>query len=505
MHLTRLAEQHPEKPAIIGPGGDITTYRELDRRSVRFARLLALRGLRPGDHAALIADNSPDFLATAFACQRAGLLWTPVNHHFTAQEAGYVLNDCGARALIAAGTCAQLVAAAADLAPRLELRLSLGTPGVPGFEDLDVVSADLPATPPADEREGARMSYSSGTTGRPKGILPVRPDAPFGTGSTLERNFLPKLLGVGEDTVYLCPAPLYHTAPIAWSMGTIRLGGTVVLMDRFDAAAALELIERHRVTHTQFVPTMLVRILKLPEAVRLSRDLSSLRALVHAAAPCPVEVKQRFIDWLGPIVYEFYSGSEGNCFFFIDSAEWLAHRGSVGRAAVGRALVLDEDGHEVPAGEVGVVWFEGSGDFTYHNDPERTAQAHDAQGRSTMGDLGRLDEDGYLYLVDRRVDLIVSGGVNIYPREIEDVLVQHPAVLDAAVVGAPDPEFGRRVRAVVDPADPSTAGPALAEELLSYCRERLAHFKCPRTIEFTERLPRTPTGKLLRRELLAES
>ncbi|TDC72011.1 acyl-CoA synthetase [Actinomadura sp. GC306] len=502
MHLSRLAERHPAKPAVIEAAtGAVTTYRELDEASLRLARLLAERGFGPGDHAALLMDNGAGYFTAAWACQRSGLYWTPVNHHLTAGEAAYIVRDCGARALIASGALGGAAREVADACPDLAVRLIDGDGDPPeGFEDLRAATAPYPAEEPADEREGYYMFYSSGTTGRPKGILPESAGEPFGTGRRLDQ-VLPALFGFGPDTVYLCPAPLYHAAPTGWTLGTMRNGGTVVLMDRFDAERTLELIERHRVTHVQFVPTMLVRMLKLPDEVRARYDLSSLRTVVHAAAPCPVEVKRRIIEWFGPVVYEYYSGSEGNCFFLIDSADWLAHPGSVGRPTFGAVHVLDDDGRELPAGEVGTVWFEGAPAFRYHNDPEKTAGAYNDRGWSTLGDLGHVDGEGYLYLVDRRADLILSGGVNVYPREIEDVLTVHPAVADVAVVGAPDPEMGQRVRAVVQPADPAAAGPRLAAELIAHCRDRLAGYKCPRTIEFTGELPRTPTGKLLRRLL----
>ncbi len=350
--------------------------------------------------------------------------------------------------------------------------------------------------------EGDFLLYSSGTTGRPKGIKRPLTLAPLGQGPPAAVPFL-QALGLGAGDVYLCPAPLYHAAPLAWSMGAQRLGATVVVMERFDPVEALALIEKYGVTHAQFVPTMFVRMLKLPESQRTGYDVSSLKAVVHAAAPCPAEVKEAMIEWWGPIVSEYYSATEGIGATFITTPESLTHRGSVGRAMLGVVHILDEDGNELPTGEVGTVWFSGGYDFAYHNDPDKTAAAKDTRGYSTVGDVGYLDEEGYLYLTDRKAFMIISGGVNIYPQEAENVLISHPKVFDVGVIGVPDTEMGEAVKAVVQPARWEDAGPELEAELIEYCRQHLAAYKCPRSVDFDPELPRLDTGKLYKKQLRA--
>jgi len=502
MHLTQLAREHGDKPAIImAESGTTLSYADLERQSNQIAHLFRARGLRPGDHIAVLMENRPEFFPVVWAAQRSGLLYTPVNWHLSASEAAYIAADCGARLLVSSSGLEELAAAAAAAsAPALRGRLTVGPP-VPGVESLADAAAPMPDTPVPDELEGYYMLYSSGTTGRPKGILPALTGQPFGTGLNIDHT-MQNVFGFSPATVYLCPGPLYHGAPIGWSLGTIRNGGTAIVMERFDAARALRLIDRYRVTHGQFVPTMFVRMLKLPEAERAGFDLSSLELVVTAAAPISVQVKEQMIDWLGPIMTEFYAGSEGNGFCVIDSATWLRHKGSVGRPIVGQAHICADDGEELPIGQTGTIWFSGTRRFSYHNDPEKTAGAYNDQGWSTLGDMGHLDAEGYLYLADRRTDLILSGGVNIYPREIEDALALHPAVGDIVVLGIPDEEMGQRVHAVVQPAVPGAGSPALARELIDFCRSRIAHYKAPASVSFEAELPRTPSGKMLRRLLM---
>jgi len=501
MHLTELAREHGDKPAVImADSGATLSYAELERQSNKVAHLFRARGLRPGDHIAVLMENRLEFFPVVWAAQRCGLFYTPVNWHLTADEAAYVVADCGARLLVSSSGLEEVAAAAARSAPALRGRLTVGSP-VPGVETLADAAAPMPDTPVSGELEGYYMLYSSGTTGRPKGILPAMTGQPFGTGLNIDHT-MKNVFGFSSATVYLCPGPLYHGAPIGWSLGTMRNGGTAIVMERFDAAQALLLIERHRVTHGNFVPTMFVRMLKLPEAERAAFDLSSLELLVTAAGPISVQVKQQMIDWLGPIMTEFYAGSEGNGFCVIDSPTWLDHRGSVGKPILGEVHICSDDGHELPAGQIGTVWFSGTRRFSYHNDPAKTADVYNDKGWSTLGDMGSVDADGFLYLADRRTDLILAGGVNIYPREIEDALALHPAVADIVVFGVPDEEMGQRVHAVVQPAVPGAGSPELAAELIDFCRSRIARYKSPRTVSFDDELPRLPSGKMLRRLLI---
>jgi acyl-CoA synthetase (AMP-forming)/AMP-acid ligase II len=503
MHPGVHASQRPDAPAVVmGDDRTVVTFRELESRANRLAHLLRSRGLRQGDHLAVLLENSPRYFEVVWAGLRAGLYVTPINWHLGPDETGYIIEDCEADALVTSSAFADLVGKLDPYLAKVATRLAVDG-GIANFEPYDDAVAGQPGKPIPDESEGAYMFYSSGTTGRPKGIKPPLLSLPFGTGSMLE-PMLTHLYGVDDTAVYLCPAPLYHAAPIGWSIAVQRLGGTVVVMERFDAEQALALIERERVTHVQFVPTHFVRMLKLPADVRARYDVSSLRSVVHAAAPCSVEVKEQMLDWLGPKIHEYYSGSEGSGFCAIGPDEWRAHPGSVGRPMIGTVHIVGEDGVEQPAGEVGQIWFESPAVFEYHNDPEKTAEAFNEHGWSTLGDVGYVDADGYVYLTDRVSHMIISGGVNIYPQEIENVLALHPAVADVAVIGVPDAEMGESVKAVVQAADPSAASEELGQELIGYCRERLAGFKCPRSVDFVDELPRLPTGKLLKRVLRDE-
>ena len=502
MPMGPFGDVDPASPAIVvEPSGVVVTYAELEARSNQAAHLLRARGLGPGARVAILAENRAEYLELAWAAQRAGLYYVGVNSHLTPGEVGYIVRDSGAQLVVASDKLADVATAALTdptLAPAG--RLMFGEPR-DGWESYDDEVSDSSRTPIPDESEGDFMLYSSGTTGRPKGIRRPLPGGPLGTYPDTTGRWLRELLGFTPGDTYLSPAPLYHAAPLAWCMSVHRNGGTVVVLERFDAELALAAIERHRVTHSQWVPTMFTRLLKLPDETRARYDLSSLRHAVHAAAPCPVEVKRSMIQWWGPILFEYYSSTEAIGATAITSEEWLRKPGSVGTPILGRPYITDDEGNELPAGEVGTVWFAGASDFAYHGDPGKTAAVRDGRGGASVGDVGHLDEDGYLFLSDRRTHLIISGGVNIYPREIEDALLMHAAVADIAVLGLPDPEMGERVVAIVRPEDPAAAGSELAAELVAFARTRLAGFKVPRDIRFAEELPRTPTGKMRKHEL----
>jgi acyl-CoA synthetase (AMP-forming)/AMP-acid ligase II len=441
-------------------------------------------------------ENHSRSLEIAFAAMRLGLYLTPINWHLTSGEVEYILDNSDARCLITTQRLAPLAGSLVDRMQKVELRLMIG--GGEGYEPYEESIAGYATSPLDDELHGAAMFYSSGTTGRPKGIVRAIPSVPY--GSCRPWPALADRYSLDESTVYLSPAPLYHAAPGGWTMMVNQLGGTNVIMSSFDAEEVLALIERHRVTHAQFVPTMFVRLLRLTDAQRSAHDLSSLRYAIHSAAPCPVDVKRRMLDWLGPRVYEYYGSSEGGGSAAISPQEWREHPGSVGRPAAAMHVVDASSGDEVAPGEPGVLYAEG-GSFVYYNDPESTAKAFDERGWVTVGDIGYIAEDGYLYLSDRRDDMVISGGVNISTREVEDVLLGHPAVLDVGVIGVANDDFGQEIKAIVQLVYGAQPSAELADELVAWCRERIAHFKCPRSIDFLDTLPRLPSGKLLKRRL----
>ena len=494
----------PDKPAyVMAESGEVVTYRELDERSNRLAQLLHDRGLQFGDHIAILMDNNPRYLEVAWAAQRSGLYFTPVNYHFTAEEVAYILDDCDAKAVVVSATLGDVVRELPALMPKgVATRLVMGG-DVDGYERYEDAVAAFPGEPLAEELEGHAMMYSSGTTGRPKGIKYPLKRKPVGTPEPALAG-MGAIYGIGEGSTYLSPAPLYHSAPLQFCIAVTRFGGTSVIMEHFDPESALAAIEKHKVTHAQFVPTMFVRMLKLPDAARTKFDVSSMQIAVHAAAPCPVEVKRQMIGWWGPIIMEYYGATEGTGATMINSEEWLAPPGSVGRALNSTIHILDEEDNPLPQGETGIVWFEPSDrslTFEYYKDPKKTKSAHNRAGWASVGDMGYVDDEGYLYLTDRRDFMIVSGGVNIYPQEAENLLVSHPKVMDVAVFGVPNDEMGEEVKAVVQPVDMGDAGPDLERELIAHCREHLAHYKCPVSVDFSDELPRQPTGKLYKRLL----
>jgi long-chain acyl-CoA synthetase len=497
------AKRHPDKPAfVMATTDEMVTFGELEARANRLAHLFRDRGLRRGDHVAIFMENNVRYVETEAAAERTGLYYTCINSYLTAEELSYIVNDSRARVLIVSAAKRDVALAAAPMCPDVELFLMVGGREEDGpYVSYEDTVAAYPATPVEDEQLGVAMLYSSGTTGRPKGVLRPMPEVHPGEPLPV-MAFLQGMWRMREGMVYLSPAPLYHSAPQSSVSASLRLGATAIIMERFDAEQFLSLVERYRVTHTQVVPTMFSRLLKLPQEVRQSYDLSSLETVIHAAAPCPVPVKEQMIEWLGPIVLEYYSATEGPGFTFCDSEEWLAHRGTVGRPVLGEPVILDEDGKECPVGTPGTVWFRGGTPPEYWRDPEKTAEARDPTGTlSTVGDVGYLDEAGYLYLTDRRTYMIISGGVNIYPQEAENLLVTHPKVADAAVIGVPNDDRGEEVKAVIEPAEGAEPGPELENELIQFCREHLAAYKCPRSVDFDPGLPRLPTGKLYKRVL----
>jgi long-chain acyl-CoA synthetase len=495
----------PDRPAIIMAGsGRTLTYAELEENSARLASALHALGLREGDVIALMSDNTPEAFEVFWAALRSGLYVTAINWHLAAAEVEYILADSGARALFVSAGVWELAAAVATDVPAISARYAFGG-HVDGYGSYaGLLAAAGPRL--TDQPRGSEMLYSSGTTGRPKGIKPHRQPIQVDEPGDAVTALLQHAFKVTSDDVYLSPAPIYHAAPLKWSAAVHALGGTVVLMERFDAEAALAAIARYRVTVTQLVPTMFVRMLQLPERIRREQDISSLRLAVHAGAPCPPDVKDAMIDWWGTILVEYYGSTEGHGVSIITAQEAKTKRGSVGKAALGVVHICDDDGAELTAGEVGLVYFERDvAAFSYHNDPEKTADArHPAHETwSTVGDLGYLDDEGYLFLTDRKSFMIISGGVNIYPQEIENVLTMHPQIFDVAVIGVPDPEMGEQVKAVVQLRDGVEPSDELAADLISHVRDRVAHFKAPRSVDFVDELPRSATGKLVKRTLQA--
>ncbi len=508
MYPGKHPETTPDKAAqIMASTGEVTTYRELNEAANRLAQLLHDRGLREGDHISILAENHPRYYEAYWAAMTSGLYFTTINRYLSPEEAAYLVDDSGSDVLITTNAMASTAAQMLDLVPNCQHRLMIDG-AAEGFESYEDAVADMPAEPLPQLPKGEVMLYSSGTTGRPKGIKRALTgvevhDASLSGIGMLEHH----LLGMDENSVYLTPAPLYHSAPLMYTAGVHELGGTAVIMDRFDPERFLAYVEQYSVTDSQLVPTMFIRLLKLPEEVRHRYDLSSLKMAVHAAAPCPVAVKEQMIEWWGPIIQEYYAATEGSGLCFIGAEDWLAHKGSVGKAMVGTLHICDDEGRELPPGEPGLVYFDQeTAPFEYHGDPDKTKDSRHPEnsGWTTVGDIGYADEEGYLYLTDRATFMIISGGVNIYPQEIEACFALHPKVADVAVFGLPDEEMGEYVHAVVQPEPGIEPSDELAEELRDFAREQLAGFKVPRVVDFKADFPRLPTGKLYKKPLREE-
>jgi long-chain acyl-CoA synthetase len=501
-----MATEEPGHVAVVDVDGTEIRAGDLHARCNQLTHGLRGLGISPGDAVATVMPNRAEFYTVYLACLQAGHYLVPINNHLVGPEIAYILENSESKALIADERYLDISAAAAKeaglTAEQCFLVGSEEAAAAAGWRTLDSLIAGEPTTPPDDRQMGAVMNYTSGTTGRPKGIRRSLP------------GVAPEMLGIGfggllllfgiqarDDNVHLVGSPLYHTAVLVFSGAALNFGHTVVIMDKWTPEGMLELIERHKVTHSHMVPTQFRRLLALPEETRQRYDLSSMRHMIHAAAPCPVEVKRRMIEWWGNVVDEYYAASEGGG-TLVMAADWLEHPGTVGRAwPISEVVILDEDGEPLGTGEIGTVYMAMSaGDFNYHKDPEKTA-ANRVGKYFTVGDLGYLDEDGYLFLCDRKIDMIIWGGTNIYPAEIEGELVSHPKVMDAAVFGIPDEEWGEQIKAVIEPIDGVDAGPELEAELFAYCNERLAKFKVPKSIDFVAELPRDPNGKLLKRRL----
>jgi long-chain acyl-CoA synthetase len=488
------ADLIPDSMAVAVPSGS-RTFAELDARCNQLARALRRHGLAVGDSVALLCGNRAEFAEAMWATRRTGLRVTTLNWHLTADEANYIADDCDAKVLFVDAQFAELGRQLAARAGKLQHRIAIGG-SIDGYEDYERWIEQESSAAIESPTLGNQMLYTSGTTGRPKGVYKP-PLAAQPSATSLAANYLP------GHSVHLLTGPLYHAAPLAFSLLIPHaFGSAVVMMDHWDAELALQLIERHRVTHTHMVPTMFHRLLSLPESTRRKYDLSSLEFIVHGAAPCPVPLKQAMMDWLGPIVHEYYAATEGTG-TFVDAETWLRKPGTVGLSSpAGHVRILDERGQLLAAGQVGLVYLRGpdQGRFRYHNDPEKTEKAY-RNDYFTLGDLGYLDEDGYLFLTDRSAHLIISGGVNIYPAEVEAVLLTHPAIADVGVIGVPNAEWGEEVKAVATLQRGWVRSQELTAELIAFCRNRLAHYKCPRTVDFVDELPRHDNGKLYKQKL----
>ncbi len=500
LHHTTYADKTPDTPAyIMANSGKTITWHQLSQRVNQCGQYFKGIGLKTKDHIALLMENNDRYLEITLAAIDAGLIFTPISTHLRTAETEYIINNSGAKLLITSQAKTDLAKELLTRMPGVDHRLMVGE-AIDGYESYESTINAYPATPISYGISGRPMLYSSGTTGQPKGVLSQIEDMDIGY-LTPTADIAIKLYNVDHNTIYLSPAPLYHAAPLGFCLMSLAMGGTCIIMEKFDAEMALSLIQKYQATHSQWVPTMFIRMLKLPLNIRCRYDISSMKVAIHAAAPTPIPIKEQMIEWWGPVFYEYYAGTEGNTMTLITSQDWLVHKGSVGRPFIGTMHILDDLGHELPPGQFGHIYVADGHPFEYYKEPEKTAESRNSKGWSTMGDIGYLDEAGYLYLTDRKSNMIISGGVNIYPQEAENLLTLHPMVSDVAVFGIPNEEFGEEVKAVVQLVSEADAGPELEQELIIYCKERLSNIKCPRSIDFKENLPRTPTGKLIKRLL----
>ena len=516
LHLSHWAAKNPDKPAIImGADGYTVSFGELDQRSNQVAHLFRNLGLNRGDHVAFLVENHPSFFELCWAAQKAGLYYTPISYYLHPAEIAYIVKNCDAKVFIT--SIKQLEKAQAAFKDtylknnaKVKSKFVLGKrPGdkrsaSEGFDCWYSATEKFPRTAIADQSEGREMLYSSGTTGQPKGIkFALSTITEPGAAPEIKNSVaLIQMLGIDDKAVAMSTSPLYHSMPLSMVMGSHRMGCSVVIMEKFDAEKALALIDKYKVAYSQWVPTMFIRAVKLPDAVKKKYNVSSLRIVMHGAAPCPKHVKEEMIHWFGPVLWEFYSGSERNGIFMIGSDDWMKHKGSVGRCVDAKVhIVDDETGKELPVGEIGTIYCSKGEVFQYHNDDSKTKAVTLHDNWTTIGDVGYLDAEGYLYLTDRKSYMIISGGVNIYPQETEDCLIKHPKVADVAVFGVPNADMGEEVKAVIQPVNFSEAGSALEKELIAFCQSNISKIKCPKSIDFEKELPREDTGKLKKRLL----
>ena len=504
MYPGHWSKVFPDKPAVVhASSGESITYQQLDDRSNQLAQLMWQQGLRKGDHISIFMENNLAFFEVIWAALRSGLYLSTVNQYLTNEEAAYIIDNSESKVVVTSNQLSKVAIDLPGLCPGVQRWLMVDG-AVEAYEDYAQAISTFPTENLSEEPAGTFMLYSSGTTGRPKGILKPLPKALASDENNVIGALQKRLWGFDENTVYLSPSPLYHSAPVGFCTGVQSLGGTVIMLPKFNELQALQAIQDYKVTHSQWVPTMFSRMLKVDEAQRNVFDLSSQKVVIHAAAPCPREVKQKMFDWWGPIIYEYYAGTEGNGMTHVTPQAWLTKPGTVGQPIVGTIHICDDDGHELPNGEPGLVYFELPRlPFKYLKDDGKTKDVQHPKHAnwSALGDVGYIDDDGFLYLTDRATFMIISGGVNIYPQEIEDALTMHPKIADIAVFGVPNEEMGEEVKAVVQPATGVEGNDALAAELMAYVREHVAHYKCPKSIDFEAELPRLPTGKLYKRLL----